>query len=118
MRELRGSDVAAETATDLKPYGLDAPDLNVTLTDKDGQPIGTVLAAKRDAKYYVMRAGTPTVFEARDYMYNRLDKQPKDFVEEPAAAKPTSTTAPAAAEEQGDMGQDAGDDAGDDGDAD
>lgn len=117
VRELRGSDVAAEPASDLKPYGLDAPDLNVTLTDKEGQPIGSVLAAKHDAKYYVMRAGTQTVFEARDYMYNRLDKQPKDFVEQPAAANPTSTTSPPPAADQGDAG-DAGDDAGDDGDAD
>jgi len=118
VHELRGSDVAAEPATDLKPYGLDAPDLNVALTDKEGQPIGTVLAAKHDGKYYVMRTGTQTVFEARDYMYNRLDKQPKDFVEEPAAAKPTVTTAPPpAAEEPGDAG-DAGDDGGDDSDTD
>src|SRR5436190_13018408 len=39
--------------------------------------------SKHDGKPYVMRAGSETVFEARDYMYARLDKQPKDLVEEP-----------------------------------
>jgi len=94
LHDLRGSDIVAEPATALAQYGLDAPDLRITLIDKDGTEMGTVLGAKRE-KYYVMRAGGPTVFEARDYMYARLDKQPRDFVQtelkEPAA---TATTAP------------------------
>ena len=41
-----------------------------------------------------MKAGGPTVYEARDYMYTRLDKRPGDFVE--AAEKAGSaTTVPA-----------------------
>src|SRR5262249_50076641 len=81
LHELRGSDIAAEPASDLSRFGLDAPDLRIALTDKEGQAIGTVAAAKRDGKAYVMQVGGPTVFEARDYMYARLDKQPADFVE-------------------------------------
>src|SRR6266404_1820281 len=50
--------------------------------------------AKHDGKPYVMRAGSEIVFEARDYMYARLDKQPKDLVEEPGAAAATTTTEP------------------------
>jgi hypothetical protein len=107
VRELRGSDVAAEPAKDLRGFGLDAPDLKVALTDKDGQPIGTVLAAKHDGKYYVTRAGSDTVFEARDYMYARLDKHEKDFVEEPGAT--TTTLSPPAAP-PADEPPDAGDD--------
>src|SRR5207248_6362955 len=68
---------AAEPAKDLAAWGLDRPDLRITLTDNEGQPIGTVLGAKHDGKPYVMRAGSETVFEARDYMYVRLDKQPR-----------------------------------------
>ncbi len=103
VRDLRGSDIAAEPAQDLAPFGLDAPDLRITLTDKDGQPIGTVLGTKRDTKYYVMRGDVPTVFEARDYMYLRLDRRQRDFLEaEPTpetsikqgAAVSPSTTAP------------------------
>jgi hypothetical protein len=106
LRELRGADIAAEPAKDLAGFGLDAPDLRVTLTDKEGQPIGTVLAAQKGDKRYAMRGGTETVYEARDYMYARLDKHLRDFVEEPGAA--TSTTAPPAAEEEpeNDAGED------------
>ena len=98
-RDLRGADIAAEPANALAPYGLDAPDLRLTLTDKDGQPLGTVLAAKRDAKYYAMRSGGETVFEVRDYMYTRLDKRQGDFLEgdtpPPAAAAATPKVVPA-----------------------
>lgn len=94
LRELRGSEIAAEPARDLAPFGLEAPGLRITLIDKEGQSIGAVLATKRDAKYYVMRSGGETIFEARDYMFARLDKQPKDFVEleeeKPAATPPPS----------------------------
>jgi len=94
LHDLRGASIAAEPAADLAPYGLDAPDLRITLTDKDGQAIGAILGAKRDTKYYVMKAGGQTVYEARDYMYTRLDKRPGDFVE--AAEKAGSaTTVPA-----------------------
>ena len=112
VRDLRGADIAAEPAKDLAAWGLDHPDVRVTLTDKEGQPIGTVLAAKHDGKPYVMRAGSDTVFEARDYMYARVDKQPKDLLEEPGAAsegaKAPTTTAPSAAPaDEGDEGDDA-----------
>src|SRR5438552_239859 len=51
LHDLRGASVAAEPAADLAPFGLNAPDLRITLTDKDGQPIGTILGTKHDAKY-------------------------------------------------------------------
>jgi len=62
-----------------------------------------------------MRAGSETVFEARDYMYARLDKPPKDLVEEPGvaaeAAKATTTTEPSVPPEPGetDDGEDVDD---------
>ena len=114
--DLRGSDIAAEPAHDLASYGLDAPDLRITLTDKEGQAIGTILGTKHDAKYYVMRAGTETVFEARDYMYARLDKQEKDFVEgEGAAAAPSDKPASAPPPIPPAAGDEGGDDEPDDG---
>ena len=91
VKDLRGSGVAAEPATDLPKWGLAAPDLRIALTDKDGKPIGTILAAKQAGKYYVMREGGPTVFETRDYMFTRLDKQARDF---DATVTPPTTVAP------------------------
>lgn len=81
LRDLRGASIAAEPPpADLQPFGLDAPDLRITLVDKDGKPLGIVLASRKDDKFYAMREGGPTVFEVRDYMFNRLDKKGPEFV--------------------------------------
>ncbi len=96
LKDLRGSGIAAEPPGDLTRFGLDAPDLKLTLTDKDGQAMGTILLAKHTGTYYAMQSGAPTVFEARDYMFTRLDKQHRDF-EEGAAPAPAPTVAPGAA---------------------
>jgi hypothetical protein len=91
LHDLRGSDVAAEpSAGQEEKYGLDVPDIRITLTDRDDHVIGTVLASKHDGKYYVMRADGNTIFETRDYMYTRLDKQRSDFLE----STPAAPTAP------------------------
>ncbi len=97
LRELKGSAIAAEPATDVKRFGLDAPDLRMTIVDRAQQPLGTVLLAKRDGKYYGMREGGPTVFEVRDYMFTRLDKQQRDFV---GAEAPAGTVPPPGDEEE------------------
>lgn len=116
LRELRGADIAAEPPGALARFGLDAPDLRIVLTDKDQQPLGTLLASKHDGKYYALRADGEAVFEARDYMYTRLDKQQSDFLESPAPATgaTTSTLAPppAVPDDAGDeeFGEPSGDD--------
>jgi hypothetical protein len=89
VRDLRGSDVAAEPATDLAAFGLDAPALRITLTDRKGATVGTLLVAEKGGKYYAMRAGGATVFETRDYMYTRLRKTRSDVVESPPASPGT-----------------------------
>ena len=92
-RDLRGSDVAAEPPGDLSRFGLDHPALRVTVKDRQGGDLGTLLVTKQGDKYYTMRAGGSTVFETRDYMFTRLDKQRSDVLEAPPAAgapKPAS----------------------------
>jgi hypothetical protein len=93
LRDLKGSSIAEEPAKSLKRFGLDAPDVRLTLIDRDQKPMGTVLLTKHDGKYYAVREGGPTVFEVRDYMYTRLDKQQRDFV----GVEPPPTTVPSAA---------------------
>ena len=90
LRELKGSSIAAEPATSLKQFGLDAPDLRFTVVDREQKPLGTVLLTKHDGKFFAVREGGTTVFEVRDYMYTRLDKQLRDFVgpETPPATRP------------------------------
>jgi hypothetical protein len=79
LRDLRGASIAAEPPEDLGRFGLDAPDLRFTIVDTSGKDIGTVLLARVGGNHYAMREGGPTVFEVRDYMYTRLDKQAADF---------------------------------------
>ena len=105
LRELRGASIAEEPAKDLKRFGLDAPDLRLTLSDREQKPMGTILLVKHDGKYYAVREGGPTVFEVRDYMYTRLDKQQRDF-----EGKETVTSTLPAPPDAGDMhdGEDGG----------
>jgi hypothetical protein len=84
IRDLRGSDVAAEPAGDLGAFGLDAPLLRITLADRQGKALGTLLVTKWSDKYYAMRAGGDTVFETRDYMFTRLDKKRDAVLDTPA----------------------------------
>ena len=58
-----------------------------------------------------MKAGGQTVYEARDYMYTRLDKRSGDFVEgeTPAGATttmPANPAPPPAADEDAGEGED------------
>ncbi len=93
LRDLKGSAIAEEPAKNPKRFGLDAPELRLTIVDREQKPMGTVLLAKKDDKYYAMREGGPTIFEIRDYMYHRLDKQQGDFV----GVDAPPTTVPSAA---------------------
>jgi hypothetical protein len=100
VHDLRGADIAAEPPGDLARFGLDTPDLRITLSDREGKALGSVLLAKHDSKYYAMREGGPTVFEVRDYMFTRLDKRLADFAETTTTttattASTTTTAAPA-----------------------
>ncbi len=45
-----------------------------------------MLLARHDGKFYAMAANGPAVFEVRDYMFSRLDKQKADF--QPGATPP------------------------------
>lgn len=90
LRDLRGSSIAAEPPpADLAPFGLATPDLRITIVDRDGTTLGTVLASRKDGKFFAMRESGPTVFEVRDYMFTRLDKKGPDFVGPEAAPIPS-----------------------------
>ena len=109
VHDLRGADVVADGTIDLAAWNLTAPDLRIDLTDKESKPVGSVLAARKDGKYYVARDGGTTVFEVRDYMFTRLDKQPRDFTESapaPGAAVSPPPSAPTDMDDGGGEGSD------------
>jgi Domain of unknown function (DUF4340) len=116
LHDLKGYEIAADQPTDLAQFGLDQPLLALTLFGEENKPVGTVLLGSREKdgkkEYTAMLEGGPTVFLVRDYLFTRLDKQPKDFVEKP----PTPTVGPgtpapqaAASDDESDVeGDDAG----------
>ncbi|NOT53446.1 MAG: DUF4340 domain-containing protein [Deltaproteobacteria bacterium] len=109
LRELRGFEIAAENPTDLSSYGLDQPVVTVTVSDKDGKKIASILTGQKaegeTKKVFAMAEGGQTVFGLRDHVFDRLNKKPADFWEKPAdkkeAAAPTPPDSPSDTKEQG-----------------
>jgi hypothetical protein len=98
LSRLTGTQVLADSATDLSVYGLAPATITVTVRGQDGATIGTVHAGSYSpnppaTEFTAMRDGDPAVFQLRDSQFKQLDKQPGDFVQAakqaaPAAAAP------------------------------
>ncbi len=98
LHDISGYEIAADQPASLAPFGLDQPLLTITIIGEENKPIGTVLMSTRQAdnaknEYTATTQGGQTVFLVRDYLYTRLDKQPKDFIEKPT---PTVSGTPGA----------------------
>lgn len=93
VAELKGYEVAADDVADLKSFGLDPAAVSMHVGGEGGAEVGTILLGQREREgkkeYTGARAGGTTVFLVRDYLYSRLDKQARDFIEQP-----TPTAAP------------------------
>lgn len=78
---LSGDTVASE-GNDLAEFGLDDPNLELTLKDADGSDLGTILVRKTTTDDRVIyHAATPDgpVYTLRDYVYTRLAKRARDL---------------------------------------
>jgi len=111
LHDLKGHEIVADHPADLAAVGLGQPALTVVVFGEDSKPIGTVLLGARDVEgkkeYVAMAEGGSTVFLVRDYLFTRLDKQPKDFVEMPTpTVVPGATATAAAANGNGDEADD------------
>ena len=95
LRELRGFEIAAENPTDLTSYGLDQPVLTVTVSDKAGEKLTTILTGQKAEgeakKVFAMTEGGQTVFGLRDHVFDRINKKSADFWEKPAEKKPDAS---------------------------
>jgi hypothetical protein len=91
LRELRGFEIVADNPTDLSNYGLDQPVVTVSVSDKDGKKLATVLTGQKAEgeakKAFAMAEGGQTVFGLRDHVFDRLNKKSADFWEKPAEKK-------------------------------
>ncbi len=66
--------------TDQKKFGLNSPELEVTLQGKDNAPLAHVLVSKKDNNaIFVSVEGTPTIFQLFGSATDPLLKKPQDF---------------------------------------
>jgi hypothetical protein len=84
--------------TDLSSYGLDQPLEAITVSDKDGKKLATILTGQKaegeTKKAFAMAEGGQTVFGLRDHVFDRVNKRPTDFWEKPAEKKEAPAPAP------------------------
>lgn len=88
---LAGTQVLAESATDLAAWGLAQPLLTIAVTGSDGSSMGTVRIGSHTpdppaTQYTAQRDGDPAVMMLGDYQFRQLDKQPDDLTRPPAQA--------------------------------
>jgi len=89
LRQTKPTEIVSEDVTDFPRYGLHDPDLRISVVAEDGNPIGTLLAARhREAEdaaeeFYFAREDMPTIFKGHRYMFTNLDKAPRDLLEAP-----------------------------------
>jgi len=107
LRELKGVAIVADPMPSAVPFGLDQPAIVVTLTGKDGKPLGTVKLSKIAIKpttsepgaaagprteYYATSSTGSAVFSISDFTFSQLNKPPAVFRAR-VEATPTATPA-------------------------
>jgi hypothetical protein len=78
---LNGDKVIEDRATDLAPYGLNSPSLDVTVVKKDGKSTDFLIGddTPTGSGSYAKLAGDPKVYTIFTYVKNSLDKTPNDL---------------------------------------
>jgi len=77
---LRADGLAAEQPGRLERYGLDKPELTVTVTKADGREVGTLLVGKEDQdRRYVQMKGEAPVYTIPAVDLKDLPRAPDDF---------------------------------------
>ncbi|HTQ53953.1 MAG TPA: DUF4340 domain-containing protein [Bryobacteraceae bacterium] len=81
LATLNGDKVVEDKASDLAPYGLNSPSLDVTVTKKDGKTSEIEVGddTPTGGGSYAKLAGDPKVYTIYTYVKNGLDKTPNDL---------------------------------------
>lgn len=101
LKGLKGYEVASENTEDLVAFGLEPPEVRITLAGKE-KPIGTILLGtyegdEEETRYAGMREGGDVIFHLRQYMYRRGALEREDLVAKPTPTPSASPTAEASA---------------------
>ena len=81
LATLNADKVVEDKATDLSPYGLNAPTLDVTVTKKDGKSQDLLVGddTPTGGGTYAKLAGDPHVYTIASYVKTSIDKTPNDL---------------------------------------
>jgi hypothetical protein len=80
VRALTWKEVVAPQGQDAARYGLDAPEMELTLGRRDGSEAGTVLVGKREGDRIFVRTRTaPTIYALEARQLGELPTLPDDF---------------------------------------
>src|SRR6266849_174387 len=108
LHEARGFAIVADNPSDLGAYGLQNPQVMISVSDDSGAKLASVLISQKaegdNQKSFVLAEGGKTVFALRDYVFDRLNKKPADFWEKPgekSAEKKENAPTPSSSPESG-----------------
>jgi hypothetical protein len=81
LSSLNADKLVEDKATDLKPYGLNDPTLDITITKKDGKTDEVLIGddTPTGSGAYAKLAGDPRVFTIGSFVKSSLDKTPDDL---------------------------------------
>ena len=116
IRDLKGNSIVIDPLKNPEMFGMDEPDLVVTLLDKDGKPVGQLKLSKIEVKkpaatppetpsapgtrteYYATSSASTALFSTDDFLFSQLNKTPGEFRSKTASSPQASAiAAPAAA---------------------
>ena len=88
LADLAGTRIVADggsTRAELAPYGLDHPEIELSVTLEDGTVCGRVLASATDRggetpKYFLKKTPGGAVMSVPEYIFSRLDRRKEDFL--------------------------------------
>ncbi len=88
---LRAKSFADDAPKDLGKYGLASPSLKISMAERDGKALGSLLLGKMTGSYYAKRGEEPTVFLIDESSFIQLNKRRSDFMEQQNRGNPTAS---------------------------
>jgi hypothetical protein len=91
LRDLKATRFVDDDARDLKRFGLDRPQLRVSLETKEGKNAGSLaVGGKTGAEYYARREDASTVYAIDESARRQIDRSLADFAEKSSKDKSAS----------------------------
>jgi hypothetical protein len=87
---LRANGFAEDEPKEIKKYGLEPPAVRISLDDKDGKSLGTLLVGRSPNGYFAKRGSGPTVYDIDELSYKQIDKHQENFLAKKAEAPPSN----------------------------